>query len=254
MLLQSTGAVITGNLVAGTRRSPDASLVWAQPIASFYLNVLPALLSGNIAAGSEDIGFAVRVDRCGASQRRLVNNEVHSALVGVYVLPASSNCAEVRSFVAWRCAHLGIVTVDQSANLELIGVVVSDSHIGISLNFIRSGYGYGTLKQSLVMGSTPASTCASSTKCRAVTMTDVSGVSSTCGSVMGAGWRHVGLLASQYTNKGKTCESGGFEVCRPPNTPERMCAMPWEKRYALPLDIDNADLVRGFGSVAGLFV
>lgn len=43
--------------------------------------------------------------------------------------------------------------------------------------------------------------------------------------------RRVGLLPSQYTNRGKTCDvDGGLPVCRPLILPERMCALPWEKR------------------------
>jgi hypothetical protein len=242
LFLQSSGAVLVGNLVTNTKRSPDLSTTWVQPFSGFLLDVSPSLMVGNIVSGSEDTGYTIRADRCGVSVPRIMNNEVHAALIGVYILPGQgSNCVEVRSFVAWKCSHVGILTVDQTANLEVFGVVVSDSHIGVSLNFIRPGYGYGLLKNSLVMGSTPGSSCSQSTVCRAMNMFDVAGVG--CNSVLGVGWRHVGVMASQYTNKGKTCEFGGFEVCRPPNTPERMCALPWEKRYALPNAIDDADLV-----------
>ena len=73
---------------------------------------------------------------------------------------------------------------------------------------------------------------------------EVAGVG--CNSVLGSGWRRVGVMASQYMNGPKTCEtSGNFQLCRPPNTPNMMCGMPWEKRFGLPNNIDNADLVCG---------
>ena len=241
--MQSTGATLTNNLIVGVKRSPDYTNTWTQPFSAFYLDVAPKLLSGNVVAGSADAGYTIRPDGCGVSQPTVLNNEVHSALVGVFILPYhGGQCAEVRSFVAWKCSHIGIVTVDQIANLELIGVVVSDSHIGVSLNFIRQGTGYGKLTSSLIMGSTPGSSCSQSTVCRAMAANDVAGVG--CNSVLGSSWRHVGVMASQYTSKAKTCEFGGLQVCRPANLPERMCGLPWEKRFGLPNSVEKADLVR----------
>ena len=66
-----------------------------------------------------------------------------------------------------------------------------------------------------------------------------------CNSVFGSGWRRVGIMTSQYTNKAKTCGVGGeTNRCRPVNTPIRMCSMPWERRLGLPNSINSADLVR----------
>ena len=53
----------------------------------------------------------------------------------------------------------------------------------------------------------------------------------------------MGITSAQYTNLPKTCGvSGGLQVCRPVTTPERMCGMPWEKRYGLPDDVSHAEL------------
>jgi hypothetical protein len=143
-------------------------------------------------------------------------------------------------------------TLRLCAWLLAAGSVVSDSHIGVSLNYRRGGYGYSLLSNSLVMGTTAASsTCTQSSQCRAMTMADMPGLSwsvtrcyrvpflvvvpvtltaaciaetqprwlcSSCllcsGSVMGPTWRRVGILTSQYTNVGKTCGiGGGFDIC-----------------------------------------
>jgi hypothetical protein len=114
---------------------------------------------------------------------------------------------------------------------------------------VRPDYGYGKVSSSLIMGSTPASSsCSSSRICRAMVGSDTAGLR--CNSVYGTAWRRVGIMSSQYTNLGKTCGvSGGLTVCRPVTTPERLCSMPWEKRYGLPLDIDSADLVRSWFSL-----
>ena len=45
----------------------------------------------------------------------------------------------------------------------------------------------------------------------------------------------MGILGPQYTNRGKTCTvDGGLTTCFPPNMPERLCGMPWEKKFGLP--------------------
>ena len=240
---QSTGAVIVNNLGVGTMRSPAESTLWVRPFASFYLAVRPLLFTDNVAAGSDDSGIVIVPDFCGSSPR-ILRNEVHSSMVGFFILPVGATCVEMRYLTAWQCSHIGVLTVDQLANLELYNVVVADNHIGISLNFARGGYGYGLVANSLVMGSTPASaSCAASTMCRAMVKGDVSGLG--CHSVYGSGWRRVGIMSSQYLSLGKTClVSGMFAQCNPITTPVRLCSLPWEKRYALPNIIDDADLVR----------
>jgi hypothetical protein len=112
----------------------------------------------------------------------------------------------------------------QLANLEVRGAVVADSHIGVSLNFVRHGYGYGSVLNSLIMGSTAMSTCSESTVCRAMAKGDVAGAA--CNSVFGRAWRRVGITTSQYTNLAKTCGVTGFEPCSPLTTPIRMWYVP----------------------------
>jgi hypothetical protein len=219
--LQSPDAVIVRNLVLGTLRSPDSlDMDWTVPFAGFYIAAQHAEFSDNVAAGSEDTGMVFIPDVCGEAPRTL-RNEVHSALVGVFVLTRDVPCVAVRSVTAWKCSHVGVITVDQRANVDAAGVVVADNHIGLSFNYIRGGYGYTRLHNSLVMGSTPASaSCAQSTVCRAMNKQDVFGT--TCRSVYGAGWRRVGLMSAQYTNLGKTCGASGFTPCVPITTPDRM--------------------------------
>ncbi len=236
------------NLVAGTLRSPDESTIWLRPFASFYLNVKPKLFTDNLAAGSEDVGIVVIPDACGTTSRAFFDNEAHGAVVGIMLLSVRGDCVEAYGLTAFKSSHIGILTVDQLSNVHLVNAVVADNHIGISLNFVRGGYGFARVSNSVIMGSTSASAdCSQSTVCRAMDKEDPVGVG--CNSVYGTGWRRVGVMTTQYTNLGKTCGvSGGLAVCRPPTTPERMCGMPWEKRYGLPLDIDSADLVRSGAS------
>ena len=57
-----------------------------------------------------------------------------------------------------------------------------------------------------------------------------------CGSVLGGSWRHAGILLPMFeSTQAKTCQYNPMpESCTTPNVPNRLCAMPWEKRYALP--------------------
>lgn len=126
---------------------------------------------------------------------------------------------------------------------------------GVSLNHLvterlADGVGFGsTISNSVIFGSTSASSCSASLACHAMVRTclvshamtvpplarllymwmrslrralgnaavqapgDVRGVG--CNSVFGPTWRHVGVVSSQYLNKGKLCisdvDGGGGE-------------------------------------------
>lgn len=239
---QTLNATIDKNLVAGTWRSPDDTENWAEPFASFYVQARPFRMSGNVVGGSQDAGFTVIPDVCEGSSR-IYGNEAHSTLIGMFIMShrdnptiSPSSCVSLSDVLVWKSAHIGILTVDQLSNLRLMRVVVSDSHIGLSLNFVRTSKdSRADIVNSFILGSTPASTCDASLICRAVTENDPTGTSNTCGSAIGSQFRRVGLLTAQYLNRAKTCEiDGTLPVCRPPTRPERMCSMPWEKRYGLP--------------------
>lgn len=247
---KSRGSNITGNLLIGNQRSPDEydpsceldRSCWAHPFAAFMIwNKYFDAFSGNVAAGCEDAGFTLYpVDSCDIRRPRVTNNTAYGALVGFQLLDyRSAGCREVNGIIAWKNAHIGVVTVDQTANLMLRDTHVADNHIGISLNFVQQGIeNFAAITDSSIIGSSEASTCAGSSECRAVTESDVRGLS--CGSVFGSTWRRVGLLMPQYTNLKKTCESGGLDICRPPNMVSRMCSMPWETRFG-NVDVQHAN-------------
>ena len=236
----SYGPILTNNAVVGAWRSPSDLANWVHPIAAFYLNTVPFALTGNVAAGGSDAGFTVRLTDCTAGYGQVYGNEAHGNLIGLYVLPdhaTSTQCVAVYGWTLWKNAHVGLLTVDQLSNVEVVQSVVSDNHIGVSLNFARGSVDdHVYIKGSVIMGSTAASTCDQSLRCRAVSPSDLLGTGAHCGSVYGNGYRRVGLMTLAYMNDGHTCEvdADGFTVCNPPNTPTRMCGMPWENRYGLP--------------------
>jgi plastocyanin len=258
--LLSNDTVLRNNLVINVHRSPDQydpacvhdKSCYPNPFAAFMIwNDNFAEVSGNVAAGSDDIAFQMYpVDSCGSAEPRFFNNEAYGALVGLFGMDVNVKgdvCRSVTGFKAWKNAHLGIVTADQSANLALSNIVLSDNHIGVSLNFVRmnsESYGYessATIADSVILGSTSASAeCSASSVCRAVKRGDERGLK--CNSDLGEGWRRVGILMPQWTNLKKTCEGQhgkGSSKCLKPNRPFRVCNVPWETRFG-NVDIQHA--------------
>lgn len=220
------------NFVVGNQRSPDAPENWIQTHAAFFANTQSVHLEGNVASGCEDVGFLIRAETCAISTPTIIDNEAHGILIGAFIVAESRGCLQLTSFKVWKAAHVGILTVDQRSSLELHHVVVADSHIGISANFFNPSLHVRLdVISSVIMGTTDASTCTASLRCRAMISQDVDATSSTCHSVFGNRYRRVGILVPQVTNRGKTCGQDFLSQCRPITTPERLCSMSWERRY-----------------------
>ena len=74
----SSGATVVNNLVIGTYRSPDEVMTWVRPFAAFFITAPVAVFSDNVAAGTEDNGFVLYPELCGASPQRILRNEVRT--------------------------------------------------------------------------------------------------------------------------------------------------------------------------------
>ncbi|CAE8635585.1 unnamed protein product, partial [Polarella glacialis] len=142
--------VIRKNIALETLRHPLESTSWVRNFASFLIEIRPKEIVGNIAAGSTDTGFLLRprLVTCAegdVGSPRLQEedlNEAVACMTGVFILRACQGecdeCAEVRGFMTWKNSHAGLITVDQSSNMRIDTLLVSDNHIGITLNFHRS--------------------------------------------------------------------------------------------------------------------
>lgn len=252
----SLNATVTWNLFAGNFLSPDVNApgqqLWIYPQAAIYLNIPITRLENNYVGGAYDAAYTLRGDDCAQVTSKgssfMNNNEAVGVLIGAFILytPTASGCVFANGFRVWKAAHIGILTVDQKGNFRVNGTVVSDSHIGMSFNYMDSkkGEARSEVFNSMLIGSSTATTlgetfgasgCSQSVVCRAMTMTDITALSGTCGSVYGPTVRRIGIMLPQHTNRGKTCEvDGGLEVCNPVNRPERLCGFPWENRFGLP--------------------
>jgi hypothetical protein len=183
---------IDGNAVIGNYHSPDdAQATFSRPFAGFFIDTDSIKsMRGNVVGGSQDSGYALKPDTCSrvtAGAHNISDNEAHGALIGAFILSHGSSCLALTEFRAWKCAHVAILTVDQTSNIILNKVTVSDSHIGISLNFIRSGTdNTATIQNSAIYGSTQASSCNESKACLSRSKNDPRGL--TCSSVFGTGY------------------------------------------------------------------
>jgi len=259
---------LSRNLVVGVRRT-IAAQTWTVPFSGLMINnAAPFEVEGNVVAGSDHAGLTFRGDLC-TGDVRVRDNEVVGSVVGAFLLTGmQAPCLRVSRLTAWLNSHVGLLTVAQRSDVVVEDVVLSDNHEGITLDFFRSVVGAkAVVRRAVVLGTTAASGSASgsgrgcmgsSVRCRAMTATDVWGESGECGSVFGNGVRRVGVVIPQFTNRGKTCEVDSLPVCRPPNLPERMCSMSWEKRYGLPstpratFEIENSTFGHFSASDCGL--
>ncbi|CAJ1390807.1 unnamed protein product [Effrenium voratum] len=238
------------NLAIDTRPEPPGAELGLtyEPTAVFQLQARPTVFAGNVVAGGPDIGVMMRPHTCEevAEAPEPEMNEVFGCVVGFFVLrscvtegggpaacPQSWDCVHITKLQAWKNAHVGILFVDQPANMIISDVTVFDNHIGITGIFHRQ---MGDmlhsfiLRDSKVYGSTELSSCQASLQCLAVGPNDAR--PERCHSVPGPSFRRVGILLPIITNRGKTCEDGPvLRACPMAILPERDCAMPWELRY-----------------------
>jgi hypothetical protein len=275
----SNNLVVGLNQLASVMAS---SYPWVRPVAAFNILTPYGSVFSNLVAGSYDNGFMVATsmffqttipNACTLTRgmsytyniteilygRTFFDNEAVACRGGLFVLTMSKSessdgsCAIVSGIKAWRSGHYGIMAVDAMANLLVAKVVLAENHIGLSLNYYRiySDDTFSGVVASKIIGSFRDSDCAdlsdsswNKQACQAFTANDPLGLSRKgCGSVISGIYRRVGILLPMIMNGPRTCTTAGrFAVCEPPNTPDRLCGMPWEHRYGLPIDFMYSEM------------
>jgi hypothetical protein len=284
---QSTGFAVNNNLIVGTRQLPSVLLStypWLRPVAGITIQNSDGVCQGNVAAGSEDQGFAIATamfnvpvgqrEACSVTRAtkyaydaRLLRNNAkfydneavacRGGLMVVAMSPTESqseDCAVINGFRGWRSGHTGIMAVDAQAHILISNVLLAENHIGVNIHSYKSTENlFNGIIGSTIIGSLsdavagycsdlPDSNYLRTKECQVFTPEDPLGLLTSCSSVIQGIYRRVGVLLPQWTNKPKTCAiAGRFETCEPPTTPDRLCELPWEKRYGLPVDIGYAE-------------
>ncbi|CAM9185240.1 unnamed protein product, partial [Ectocarpus fasciculatus] len=272
----SRNTTISHNVVIGSRLRPsifEGGYPWTVPMAAFLFQSIDVFTAfGNVAAGSFDEGFATAASICsitrGETYRNplalyvnLVNmfeNEAVGCRAGFTLLttPQSTvrpnDCVVVSSIKVWRSGHTGIEGVDMVANTLLHDVVLAENHIGTSLSFYKVGAenAFTGIIASKVIGSFSVNGYSDFTDnvlsrqtCQAFSFSDPWGLQDNqCNSVISNHYRRVGVLLPQHTNGPKTCATAGRFRCRPANVPDRLCGMPWQKRFGVPVSMLYAEM------------
>ena len=158
-----------------------------------------------------------------------------------------NDCIVASGIKVWRSGHVGIEGVDMTANILLHRVVLAENHIGTSMSYFKVGAenAYTGIIDSKVIGtfsingfSDSADSPLSKQTCQVFTFSDPFGLNENrCNSVIGQHYRRVGVLLPQHTNGPKTCATAGRFRCRPSNVPDRLCGMPWQKRFGVPVSM-----------------
>jgi hypothetical protein len=183
---------------------------------------------------------------------KFYGNEAVAGKGGLWVMAmgysesVNDDCSIVDGFFAWRNAHTGIIAIDSVANILIHDAVLAENHIGVHLHFLKSSlYAFAgvvnstiinSLAKNSVCGDLPDSLYLTGKQCHVFSTSDPLAQANSCKSVLADIYKRVGILVPLWTNKARTCiMSGELPVCDPPNTPGKLCQMPWEKRYALPI-------------------
>ena len=241
----SQQAVLKDNLFVGNYRSPDqSSLIRCRAEQSCVVNAFSAIylpdgavphtLSGNIIAGAEDTGITTRWNSpCDKPNALWEDNEIYSAMIGVTVLPelkdvlAEYKCHVIRRVTVWQCAHVGILSIDQTLNLNVDQAVLSNNHVGLSFTFMRTGYDNGVeVRDSVIMGSGTTKSCTHSRTCRTYN-SDTNTLAKYCQSVYGTGVRYIGIALPRY--------QGAYKTTGPNRRTAKKCGLPWLSRYGVRL-------------------
>ena len=272
---------VTNNLVVGVHQLPSVlkSLYpWTRPVAAFTIESVDGIVKNNLAAGSYDQGFAIATkyffqphqsicavtrglaytydEATFVAQRKFSNNEAVGCKGGLMVMAMDAaesrpeDCVIVNGIVAWRNAHAGIMAVAAEANIIVAGVVLAENHIGVVLDYFKtSDRAFSGVVMSKIIGSLHVDGFSDlpdsnwDRRCQVFSTGDPFGLSTTCRSSISDFYHRVGVLVSQFTNRAKTCGAEGrFDQCQPPTTPDRLCAMPFDKRYALPHNFQYTEM------------
>lgn len=250
--VNSINFVIDNNLLVGVYQLPSrlqSSYPWLYPIAAFSVFSSKGIVSNNVAAGSDDQGFAicssmftrkVSKQQCSVTSsnaynysvdtllrgRTFYNNEAVAGKGGMTLVTVSSSestaddCALLSGFKAWRNAYTGIMSLDTEANVLIANIVLAENHIGINLHFYKEATNvFSGIVASKIIGSLsldtssckdlPDSSWLPKYQCHGFTANDPLGKTTVCSSVIAKLYRRVGILIPQWTNKPRTCGIAG---------------------------------------------
>ena len=230
---------------------------------------MPALLADNVVSGAYDTGYILAPQDCTAPSR-ILRNEAAGTTVGFFVLKAGSglglckvldrvtlslpplphlslpplfhlSLSQVLDRVtAWKAAHMGVTFQDAMGNIRLSNALLADNHIGFTA-YVSSGAQtqlmVAEVVNSTVVGTSPASTCAASVACRAMSRGPDDKLGKNCNSALGGvGVRRAGIQQPQFVNDNTYTSNwaAGFDYPMV-NAGMKGLAIPWDRKFGGPM-------------------
>ncbi len=142
VLVDTPGNLVRGNLALGTVKNMAGRAATDRDVpASFKISHSSNQVDGNVAAGSERIGFSLAAQPCGANSSALFrNNWAHSCLVGFDLRASRSSaqagCSALTNVTAFLNWDFGVISLGGIAtDVQLTDVNVADNkNAGILIN------------------------------------------------------------------------------------------------------------------------
>ncbi|GAQ89759.1 hypothetical protein KFL_005590010 [Klebsormidium nitens] len=165
VLLSGSNNTIARNLALGNTKVMKSPHDMHLP-ATYEIWAPRNSVTGNVAAGSERLGFRVIADSCNGTAD-FAGNTAHTSLIGLYLHQGSDGkvartCTAVRKFQAWRNWDFGILAPNVASDVEIADVTLSDNRHGVTVNKQSSMQqeGHVYISDSLVVGESARTKCA----------------------------------------------------------------------------------------------
>ena len=246
----SVGATVTANLVVGNYLSPWTYMggkglstsIQYYGQAAVVLGSVPALLADNVVSGAYDTGYMITPQDCSAPSR-ITRNEAAGTTVGFFVLKTGSGlgiCKALDRVTAWKAAHIGVTFQDAGGNVRLSNALLSDNHVGFTGYFTsraQTTLMVAEVWNSTIVGASPASTCAASVQCRAMSRFPDDKLGVQCNTALGgAGVRRVGIELPLFLNDEMYASNWAAGVDYPVlNGGLFGCAIPFDRVFGGPM-------------------
>lgn len=231
----SNGGIIHNNLVISARQT-NATL--SIPSSGMNIEHLPDRFSNNLVNGAFENAFSLYSELCVATASvRNANNEAQASSIGFWLLSRADNnwgCSVFARATAWKVSHIAFFSADSNTIINLRNITIADSHIGVSINYFRDSTAGNTMEiaDSIIMGSTPASSCAASVDCRVVVNNQLR---SGCVSI-GRQFRRIGIMTPNFHDRTMTCGRSTRRLtaaCRRSYASVTQCAPTYGQRAGL---------------------
>ena len=200
-----------------------------------------------------------------ASRNGLTIVALSTAEVDEYI-KINLNCGLVTNFKLWRNGDMGIISIDQSAQVIVFDTILAENSIGMSLNVYAlkmTNFFLGLMNSKIIgiIGNEVYNTSSSASNSNIHNNNSTNSSNSSMAycsalpdtrwpmnysdentSILGmASYSRVGIMSPQFLNAPQTCTFVDNATCLVPYALHSSCALPYGKRYGLPVTLQYAE-------------